>query len=201
MKIKHKKGMSLLETLITITFIAVIGILVVVLLSRTLHSYRSNQETIRVQDKVAAAMRDFESVARGATEVITADSDQFEFYTYLAGDAHPAPSKIRYFFEEDAIKKGRIGPEGSGPDYTYPPENEVVEILSEDIISSELFLYYSDVNFDYDNEEATLLESPISTTAVRMINIRISSDKDPNLPPETITEVTLVSLRNLKNNL
>jgi len=193
--------MSLLEVLITITLVAVIGILVAVLMGRTLHSYRTNQETIRVQDRVASVMRDFESVARGATEVIVAESDQFEFYTYLAGDAHPAPSKIRYYFENNEIRKGRIAPEGEGPNYTYPAENEAIEVLTEDIISEDIFLYYSDVNFDYDNESATLLEEPISTTAVRMVNISISADKDPNIPPDVITEATLVSLRNLKNNL
>jgi len=193
--------MSLLEILITVTLIAAIGIIVAVLMTRTLKSYRTNQETVRVQDKVAGVMRDFESIARGATEVVTADSDQFEFFTYLAGDAHPAPSKIRYYFEDDTIKKGRIAPEGAGPDYTYPAENEVVEILSEDIISSDTFLYYSDINFDYEDEEASVLEEPASITAVRMVSITISSDKNLNLPPDVITESTLVSLRNLKNNL
>lgn len=199
--VKYKKGMTLLEVLITISFVAAIGILVAVLMGRALKSYRFNQETVRVQDKVAAVMRDFESIARGATEVLSAESDQFEFFSYLAGDAHPAPSKIRYYFEDNSIKKGRISPSGSGPDYTYPAENEKVEILSKDITSSNLFLYYSDVNFDYDFEEATLLEDPVSVTAVRMVSIMVSSDKDPNQAPDVIVEKTLVSLRNLKNNL
>lgn len=199
--IKRKKGMSLLEVLITISFVAAIGILVAVLMGRTLKSYRFNQETVRVQDKVAAVMREFESVARGATEVITADSSQFEFFTYLAGDAHPAPSKIRYFYDDGSIVKGRVAPSGEGPNYTYPDQDEEFETLSEDIISSDLFNYYSDVNFDYDNPETTLLDDPVSTTAVRMASITVSCDKDPNQVPDVITETTLVSLRNLKNNL
>jgi len=201
MKFKKKNGLTLIEIVITIALIGAIGLIVVSLTGSSLKNYRVSQETIRVQDKVAAIMRDFESVARGTTEVITAESGQFELYAYLAGDAHPAPSKIRYYFENGTISKGKIAPDGAGPTYLYPAENEEIEVLSEDITEENLFKYYSDVNFDYDNEESTILEEPVSTTAVRMVRISISSDKNLDQPPGEITEITLVSLRNLKSNL
>ena len=71
----------------------------------------------------------------------------------------------------NSIKVGLTQPVGDPPNVTYPPENEVIDLLINDVTNTDsLFKYY-----DGGNEE---LSVPVNITNVKMISLSIS-DKTP----------------------
>lgn len=194
MKILRKKGMSLMEIVITAGLFVILASLMVVMIVRGLNSYQNSKETIDAQDKAAHAMRDFEKTARGATEILVSDPDELDFYAYMVGDQQPAPSQIRYFVENNQLVKGVIHPSGSGPTFIYPSQDEFRQMVVSDLTNgSSLFTYYNDVS--------NQITAPVPPDAVRMIKLTVSIDKNIQKPPSAITEITSVNLRNLKTNL
>ena len=191
---KTKKGVSLIELLTTIGLISVVSLLLVTLIAKGFQSYRFSREMIETQDQIAMVMRDFERKIRGATSVIRSDPAALTVLVYLPKDAYPAPSQIRYFIEDNALKRGQIAPSGTEPIYTYPTENESVKTIAENITNGSHI-------FDYYNDASVLIEDPVPADAVRMIKITVTADKDTTQKPEALTEITTVSLRNLKINL
>lgn len=179
---------------VVIVLLGVVGIVVATMIVRGFQSYRFSQETIDTQEEAAKAMRDFEKIARGTTQVLVSDPSVYEFYTYLAGDDQPAPSKIRYFVENSEFKKGIIAPVGTGPTFDYPAENENVIPVCENVINGATL-------FNYSNDANEEIPAPVPKDAVRMVEFTITLDKDTSKKPDSITETTQVNLRNLKTNL
>jgi type II secretory pathway pseudopilin PulG len=194
MKIKLVKAFTLVEMTVVILILGVIGIVVATMIVRSFQSYRFSQDTIDMQEESAKAMRDFEKIARGSTQVITSDPDNYEFYTYLLNDIQPAPSKVRYFVQNGTFEKGITEPVGPGPIFTYPEENENIMPLSKYVINSTAM-------FKYFNDAGNQIAAPVPKDAVRMVEFTITVDKDTGKKPEAITEKTKVNLRNLKTNL
>lgn len=191
---KTKIGFSLVELIITAGVLALMSALLSIMIVKGFQSYRFSREVIYTQDQLAKAFRDFESVARGATEVEVSDQDEFIFFTYLPQDVYPAPSRIRYFMDGTTLKRGQIPPSGAMPPYAYPPQDESVKEIVKNVTNgSTLFQYY--------NDSSDLIEPPVPPDAVKMVKITVTSDKDSYAKPDAITETTDVSLRNLKTNL
>lgn len=189
-----KKAYTLIELTVVIALLGVIGIVVATMIVRNFQSYRFSRDTINTQEEAAKALRDFEKIARGTTQVITSTSSVYEFYTYLANDSQPAPSKIRYFVENGEFMKGVIAPVGTGPTFDYPIADEnVIPVCPNVINGATLFNYFNDANAE--------ITSPVPPDAVKMIQFTITLDKDTSKKPDPITETTKANLRNLKTNL
>ncbi len=193
-KSKFKKGISLIELVVTAGLFVVISGLLLVMITRSLNSYRFSRATIDAQEKAATAMRDFEKSTRGATEILSAAPNELIFYTYLLDDIQPAPSRVRYYVDSNNLMKGVIHPSGAGPIFDYPTGEEFSRPIAKDIVNiSDVFIYY--------NAASSQIGTPVPADAVRMIKFTASVDKDVNSPPEASTISTTVNLRNLKTNL
>lgn len=190
---RYKKAFTLPELVVVVAMLSILTLLISTIIVRSFQTYRFNREGAGYQEQALRAMLDFEKNVRGATEIVSSDVDNFEFYVYLPKDDYPAPSKVRYFFENNQMKRAVIRPEGIGPVFDYPPASEVISVVIYNVTSPNLFNYFNDVS-----EEIT---EPVAIDAVRMVKITLSVDKDTSTPPATVTETTSISLRNLKTNL
>lgn len=194
MKLRYKKGISLIELTVTAGLFVVISGLMLVMIVRSYNSYRFSQQTIDAQEKASVVMRDFEKNTRGATEILTSTPSELTFYAYLLDDRQPAPSRVRYYVENGSFMKGVIYATGAGPIFDYPVDQEFSKAIAKNVINgNSLFLYYNDASVQ--------IGEPTPVDAVKMIKLTISIDKDVNNSPDAITEITSVNLRNLKTNL
>ena len=191
---RFSSGFSLMEMIVVIGLVSVLSLLLSLIISRGFNSYRFSRESIEAQDEIALAMRDFEKKTRGATEIIMAGQYDLTFYVYLGDETCPAPSYVHYFLSGDELQRGIISPVQTGPDITYPPENEVNKTIAK-------FIVVTLPIFDYYDDSSQIMQFPIYIDSIKMIRITISSDEDINKPPLPITETTTVNLRNLKKNL
>ena len=201
MKLPNNKAFTLIELTIVAGIVALLSMLLTMVISRSLVSYRFNQQAIIMQDSAAKALRDFENKTRGAEQILVADSDELSFYAYIAGDIRPAPSKIRFFYQDGLLQRGIISPSGEGPNYTYPDDSETITTQARGLLSDEIFSFYSSDNYNYNDDLTTRLGFPVPLSDIKLVRISLSIDFDINKPPVASEESTLVNLRNLKRNL
>jgi len=188
-----KNGFTLVELILVISILSILTLLISSIIVRSFQAYRFNREGASYQEQTMKAMLDFEKNVRGATEVVSSSVESFDFFVYLPKDDYPAPSKVRYFYEEHQLKRGVIKPEGNGPVFLYPEEHEAVSSVTYNVTNSNLFSYFNDISEQIDE--------PIAIDAVRMVKINLSVDRDVNTAPATVSEETSINLRNLKTNL
>jgi len=156
----------------------------------------TSQEDIRkVIKNFIAETRTAQLSEAGSYPLETANKDTFTFYSDIDYDG--IKEKVRYFLNNHQLKKGVIEPSGQPP--VYNPDNETVVISAKNIINNndEVFLYYDK---DYDGDDSPLSQ-PVNILNVRLVQITLTVDEDPNRPPDPITETSQTSIRNLKDNL
>ena len=189
----HRKAFTLIEMVVVTALVMIIAALVSVFLTRSLASYRISRQSVLLEENAAGAMRTFERGARAAIEIQSADPSEFSFlrYTDLTSEA---PVKVRYFVDGGSFKVGITEPSGSFPIITYPTENESIDLIIDNVTNTTTLFNY----FDGANDE---LSGSFNIASVRMVSLTISLDKNGDLPPAPITQVTKISLRNMKNNL
>lgn len=196
------KAFTIIELTVVTGILGLLSLLVALMLTQGMKSYRHGQNEIRMQDSTAKALRDFETKSRAAEEIITANANEFVFYAYIANDTRPAPSKIRYFISGNKLVRGVISPQGAGPTFAYPSEDEVFNDVGTGILNTdEVFSYYNDHDYDYSNDATTKLAFPVNLAQIKMVRISMRVDFDTAQSPVPSEESTLVSLRNLKRNL
>ena len=192
-KRNFKKGMSLIELVVTTGIIGFLVLIVSVLLVRSISAYRISNKSINLQEDAAKVMREFEYSARAATETIISTESEFSYYRFFDLTSS-YPSKIRFFAENGEFKMGRTDPQGIPPDITYPIGNEAITLLIKNVITPTPIFYYYD-------ELGNQLSAPINIPAIRMVEILITVDDDVDNQPDSVTERTKIHMRNMKTNL
>lgn len=190
---KNKRAFTLIEMTVVIALISMITVVVSVFLSQSIKSYRLKRQSVDLQEKTAHVMREFEQTVRAASTVITASETEFKFYRFFDLTS-TYPIQVRYFLDDDKFKIGLTDPSGIAPNITYPDGEERIALIIEDVVNT-------DVLFKYYNGVGTLLLDPANSVNVRMVELTISLDQNPGAPPEPVTELTKVHLRNMKDNL
>ena len=117
--ISYKKGMTLIELIVTTGIVVFLVVVVSTLLVRSISAYRISNKSISLQEDAAKVMREFEYSARAATEVITSTENEFSYYRYFDLDS-TSPSRVRFFAENGEFKMGRTEPQGTEPDIREP---------------------------------------------------------------------------------
>ncbi|MFH0906838.1 MAG: hypothetical protein V1829_01135 [bacterium] len=158
---------------------------------------------------IDSARRGTYNIARELREAIQSDSgtyllescDDFELIFYSDIDKDNQVERIRYFLEDEKLKKGVINPAGNPVDYT---EEEQIDIISYYLKNNEetpLFYFYDKT---YSGKETDLaLDSPIPgdlLDEVTLIGIKLKIDVNPERAPEILDIETKVQLRNTKQN-
>ncbi len=201
-KINYKKGISLVELIVTTGLVSVLALVVSVLLVRSLTTYRITNKSINMQEDAAKVMREFEYSSRAASEIVTATVSEFTYLRYFDLTS-TSPTQIRFYEDNGQFKMGRTEPFGTPPTITYPQGDEVVTLLIDDVVAptSTIFFNYFD---DFSVQIPSLLDNPpvpVNIPAVKMVEFTITVDDDINTLPQSVTEITRVHLRNMKTNL
>ena len=192
-------GFTLIETLVGMSIFVLI-VFVLTLFSKNIWSYNSfvsgeleNINMARTALKtMVAEIRTASSGSNGAYAVGQATSTSFTFYSDIYDNG--LKERIRYFLNGTNLQKGITKPTGSPLSYT---EAETVTTLISNVTSSSIFEYY-DKNYD---GTTAALSSPVDISILRLIKITVTIDKNSNKPPAPITISTMVSMRNIKDNL
>lgn len=194
-----KKGFSLIEIIVVIGIFSLVGLAVwnwqqdVFSLNVILTGRLTSQENLKKMIKnFVAEVRSAQPSATGAYLLEKVEEDHFIFFTDLNGDGKT--ERVRYFLENQTIKKGTTKASGQPP--TYNPNNEVIINLVTDVINQEIFTYF-DRNFDGSTPPLT---QPVDILEVRLIRTTVTVDEKIERTPLPITKTSQVSIRNLKDN-
>jgi prepilin-type N-terminal cleavage/methylation domain-containing protein len=199
---KNSKGFTLLELLITMAIFSLIMI-IVSSFARDIFNYESifsggltsYDEARKVLQPITSEIRASSSSSLGAYPIETTENTNFVFFSDINSDG--LKERIRYFLSGEVLTRGVIIP--SGNPLQYSSGNEVLSGIVSGIRNGEtpIFTYY-DTSY---NGETSPLSQPVSVINVRLVEITLIIDSNPNKPPAPVTVTTQVSIRNLKDNL
>jgi prepilin-type N-terminal cleavage/methylation domain-containing protein len=196
------KAFTLIETLVAMS-IGVILMIAVGTFARDIFYTNSIQSGLfsTAQDArtiVTTMVKELRSASPGSDgsyPIVTAGTSTIIFFSDINGDG--TKERVRYFLATTTLKKGVIEPTGSPLGYTG---NEVITTLAYNVrntASTSIFSYYDGT---YTGSSSPLTQ-PVSVTAVRLVQISLILDSDPNRSPAPRTYTSSATLRNLKDNL
>lgn len=155
------------------------------------------------EDGARAVLRKFGAELRTAAPANTGSylleslgTSTITFYSDPNGDG--LRDRIRYFLSGNSLKRGVVTPTGSPAAYVLT--NEKISTLTDNVINgttTPIFSYY-DENY---NGSGTPLTYPLSISTVRLVQINLGIDPNPNRPLTPIWLTSSVMIRNLKDNL
>ncbi len=203
-KMKNQSGVTLLELSITI------GIFVIIVFAWnnfTIQNLRSSAygqeqlEAIRQAQKgidlMAKELRELSTAENGSYGLELAGDQEIIFYSDIDQDVYT--ERVRYFLENENLKKGIVEPTGNP--LTYDFNNEEISVVSEYVRNNTepIFIYYnSDYPYDITNNP---LPAPARLIETKLINVFLRVNIDPLRAPDDFDLYTDIQLRNLKNNL
>jgi len=194
----QQQGYTILELMFAIALMAVIVSAIAAFTNSGFRMWQATRQQVDNQEKARVALR---TIAREIRELKTADTGSFAIeaatatsLTFFANaDADTGTERIRYFVENNELKRGVIEP--TGTPVSYPSGNEVVTSQLSDVYPSGDVFSYFDQN--YTGSEAPL-SLPVDVQDIHLIQIHFVVDADPNTPPDGIDILTQIAPRNLK---
>ena len=202
-KVRGTAGFTIIELIISVAIlVGIIGILTtfekdVISLDDTLQSSLNAQLNGReVVRTMVTELRKTTQSATGSYPIALASSTGITFYSDINGDG--TQEQVRYFLSGSTIKKGVTAPTGTPA--TYNPANEKLTTLLNSVIASStlpIFQYFPETYAG----TSTPLSVPINIPAIRLIQISVIIDSNPNRSPTQLVVTSQVMLRNLKDNL
>ena len=155
-------------------------------------------ESLDVEQEVQSALkiiipevRSIGTANNGGYMISAASSSSFTFFSDIDNDN--LLEQVRYFLDGTTLKKGVIKP-GVSP-YIYDPLNEKISEVVHNVTSANIFTYY---NKNYDAINKASLPVPIDISAVRVVKIKLTVDKNPNQEPTPQTYSVTLEIRNLR---
>jgi prepilin-type N-terminal cleavage/methylation domain-containing protein len=199
------KGFTLFETLVAMS-IGVVLLLAVGQFARDIFYdnsaqsglFSTAQDARTIVNTMVKELRSASPGSDGSYPIVTAATSTMTFFSDINGDG--TKERVRYFLATTTpptLKKGVITPTGSPLGYTGA---EVITTLAYNVRntgSTSIFNYY-DGTF---TGTSSPLTQPVSVSAVRLVQINLILDSDPNRSPNPRTYTSDATLRNLKDNL
>ena len=197
------KGFTLIETLVAVgisvlVFMAMSTFFRDTLLTNSMSSglFSTAQDSRSIIRTMVAELRSASTGSDGSYPILTAATNTIVFFSDINGDG--SKERVRYFISTTTLQKGVTTPKGSP--LSYNGSTEVITTLAYNVrnnSSSPIFSYYDGT---YTGTSSPLTQ-PVNVSAVRLVQISLILDQDPNRSPTPRTYTTTVTLRNLKDNL
>ncbi len=202
--IYNQTGFSLLELSITL------GIFIIIVLAWNNFTLQNLRSTAFGQEQLEAIrhaqnginlmskeIRELSPAEDGAYGLELAGDQEIIFYSDIDQDVYA--ERVRYFLEDDILKKGVTEP--TGEPLTYNPTNEIVSTISEHVRNDTLPIFtYFNGDYPYDTINNPL-PAPARMIETKLINVFLRINIDPQRAPDDFDLHTDVQLRNLKTNL
>lgn len=194
--------MTMVEMMIAVAVIGVIMVAVFAIEANLFIYTNQSQTQINNTWQVEAILKPMTKEIRamipsanGSYPIALAGTSSITFFDNVNKDSNI--EQIRYFLSGTTLYRGQIVPTGNPP--IYNPANETLKILATGVRASTtlpIFRYYDST---YQGTSSPLTY-PINISSIRLINITVIIDSDPNRSPVPRIFSSSVSPRNLKNN-
>lgn len=205
MRIKKKKGMSLLEMLIAIG-IFTMGIAgFSMLFSRawtqnayTLEMGQASMAASRGVSNTVGYIREARQSDNGAYPVISADDN--DLVIYCDYDRDGKVERLHFYKSESDMIMGIREPSTGFP-VTYSSGDESTQIIASRVVNTSdnpVFAYY-DANYPEDSVNNPI-DTPAAVPNVRLIRITLHVNINPNRAPDNVQMQSFAEIRNLNDH-
>lgn len=195
------RGMTLVETLVVVGILAISLGAIFTYINLVLKSQNTNIKKLIAQSNARYAFKMISQELRGAQYAETgtypiekAEQNQLIFYSDIDNDSRI--ERLRYFLENNELKRGKTEPEGQPPKYLATSEKITILVKDVQMSGEPVFKYFDG---SYAGTE-TSMSYPINFGQVRLIYMNVVINPNPNRMPSLKVE-TEITLRNLKDNL
>ncbi len=192
--VRKENGFSLVEIIAAVAISSLVTLMLGELIVQGYKNYRvtadqTTQVAIarRTQDTIVKELREAIVSDKGDYPLIKTETNRLEFYSDI--DRDDARERLRYWRENNLLKRGTTEPVGDPPNYR--DADEVVRIIAQYLTSADpIFRYYKNDGIE--------LTPPLDVTAVILVGINFAIDVAPGQLPRGTTVNTVVELRNIK---
>ena len=195
---RRDAGFTLIEFLIAFGILIII-IGMIIAFSRDFFLLNNDiRDTFLIQRKAQALMDDMIKEIRemapssiGGYPLEIKATTSIAFYTNL--DTDTLEERVQYFLDGTDLKKSVVKPAGQPLTYATTTAVETLQVVLQD-----MEMIPGSWTFAYRGKFSTST-APVDIKEVRLVGIRLSIDKDPNVLPAPVTVSGVVNLRNLRD--
>lgn len=194
------KGFTLVEIIVSVTLLSLIIIAATSLQRDTFYLNNVIANNLAVEQEGRKVLRPIINELRGASPSSTgtypiesASSTAIVFYADTNNNGNK--ERIRYFLQDNELKRGVVYPSGSP--LSYSTSTESISTLIRDVVATTSIFSYYDSAY---TGTSSPLSNPPPITQIRLVKISVPIDKNGSRPPGMITVSSQVSIRNLKDN-
>lgn len=200
----NERGISLIEVLVGISMFALLLVGITALYLSSVREKDIVFEQLLTQSEGRRAVQNFINDVRratyssiGAYPLQTAGTSTIIFYSDIDADTYR--ERIRYFVATGTLKRGVT--RATGSPLTYVTSTEVITEMAHSIVTSPTgsIFYYYDQNYT-GGATSTPLTQPVNVSTVRLVEIRLTIERDPFKSPVPLYVQTKTEIRNLKSN-
>lgn len=188
-----KNAFTLIELMVATGLMGLLLLALTTMIANGFRTYRVGQKRVEVSEKVNKVTSDFEKVTRGATEIISADSSSFSYFSYLHEDKRPAPTKINYVLEEGRLIKESTPPFEDAGRILYRDEDKSSRKVAENVTNLDIFSYIDANGSD--------LAFPVQKDLIKAVRITVAVAVTVGKGTANASQSTVIGFRNLKTNL
>jgi type II secretory pathway pseudopilin PulG len=200
--LKNRGGFSIFEVLIVTALFAMVLLAVVSLrgnlnvlqnlISQKLQSRADLSQTLQI---FVTELRSSGPSSLGGYPVESAGTSSLVFYSDIDKDG--LFERVRYTLTSSTIEKGVVRPTGNP--LSYATSSETTTTVVNYVVpqaSTSIFTYY---DAGYTGSESALAQ-PVNVSDIRIVNISIYADVDPENSPQPVFFTNTVNIRNLRSN-
>lgn len=191
-----QRGMTLVETVIVVSIVAVVG---TALMSAIQFFYKSNAYLLEQTAALDSARRGLTFALQNIREasygddgsyvITTAATSTVTFYSDI--DLDGGVERVRFYLQNNTLYRGTTNASGNPATYTGQTEGrEVVATFVKNATSTPIFTYYG--------TSGTALTAPVNVSDIAAVGIRLDVDLNPYRAPNVFTISGKATLRNLR---
>jgi len=198
---KYSRAFTLIEVIVAISIFGLGMAGFAYLFSRvweTNHFVIEEGETARLvsraTNRIVEEIREARQGDDGSYPIKSGSDFDLVFYSDVDNDK--VTERVHYFYEDNQLKEGIAKP--SGNPASYPGSDQSVVTVASFIVntpSEPIFYYY---NSQYPGDSAhNPMSTPISVGDIRLVQVRLYANINPNRAPDNINIASFAELRNI----